>query len=96
MQPENWNDPAARCVAAQFHSAGFEEQDARGEPITDGEFMLISNAHYESIEFRLPADTRWRALVDTGRDLDPGSAADEQRDRYVIGGRSLALLLQRP
>jgi isoamylase len=95
MQPENWNDPTARCVAAQFHSAGFEEQDARGEPITDGEFMLIANAHYESIEFRLPADTRWRALVDTGRDLDPGSVADEQRDRYVIGGRSLALLLQR-
>jgi glycogen operon protein len=93
MSQENWADPFARCVGALFHAAGFDERGPRGESIADADFLLISNAHYENIEFRLPESTRWRALVDTGRDLDPRKPSDEQRDRYVIGGRALALLI---
>ncbi len=94
MSPENWSDPHARCVGALFLAAGFEEQDARGEPITDDDFLLLLNAHYESIEFRLPEGAGWRAVLDTARQLDPGAAADEQLGRYVIRGRSLALLIR--
>ena len=94
MSPENWSDPFARCIGAQFHAEGFEEHGPRGEPITDADFLLLLNAHYESIEFRLPENTRWRTLVDTGRDLDPRKASDEQRERYLIGARSLALLIR--
>ncbi len=93
MSPENWSDPFARCVGAQFHAGGFEESGPRGEPITDADFLLLLNAHYESIEFKLPENTRWRALIDTGRDLDPRNASDAQEERYVIGARSLALLI---
>jgi glycogen operon protein len=96
MSPENWSDPHARCIGAQFHASGFEEQGRRGEPITDADFLLLLNAHYENIEFRLPDNTRWRALVDTARDLDTRKASDEQHERYVIGGRALALLIREP
>jgi glycogen operon protein len=96
MSPENWSDPFARCIGAQFHAAGFEERGPRGEPITDADFLLLLNAHYESIEFRLPENTRWRALIDTERDLDPGKAPDAQDERYVINARSLALLIREP
>jgi isoamylase len=94
MSPESWTDPVARCVGARFHASGFEEQGPRGEPITDADFLLLLNAYHESIEFRLPESTGWLALVDTGRDLDTRNAADEQSERYVIGGRSLALLIR--
>jgi isoamylase len=94
MSPESWSDPVARCVGARFHASGFEEQGPRGEPITDADFLLLLNAYHESIEFRLPESTGWLALVDTGRDLDTRNAADEQSERYVIGGRSLALLIR--
>jgi isoamylase len=96
MSPENWSDPFARCVGALFLAAGFEEQDARGEPITDEDFLLLVNAHYESIEFRLPDGSGWRAVVDTALELDPGTVGDAQRDRYVVRGRSLALLVREP
>jgi isoamylase len=94
MTSDNWGDPFARCVGALFLASGFDEQDAHGEPITDDDFLLLLNAHYESIEFRLPDDRAWRAVVDTARKLTPDDAADEQLERYVIAGRSLALLVR--
>jgi glycogen operon protein len=94
MSPENWADPFARCVGALFHAGGFDERGPRGESIADADFLLLLNAHYESIEFRLPENTRWRALIDTQYDLDSRKSPDEQRERYVIGGRSLALLIR--
>jgi len=94
LSAENWSDPVARCVGARFHASGFEEVGPRGEPITDADFLLLLNAYHESIEFRLPDSTGWRALIDTGRDLDAHNASDEQSERYVIGGRSLALLIR--
>jgi glycogen operon protein len=94
MSPDNWADPFARCIGAHFHAAGFEERGPRGEPIADADFLLLLNAHYESIEFRLPENTRWRTLIDTDRGLDTRQASDEQDERYVIGGRSLALLIR--
>ena len=62
--------------------------------LSDDDFLLLLNAHYESIEFRLPDDRAWRAVVDTARKLTPDDAADEQHERYVISGRSLALLVR--
>jgi isoamylase len=94
MSPENWSDPFARCVGALFLAAGFEEQDARGETITDEDFLLLMNAHYESIEFRLPDGPGWRAVVDTALELDPTTAGETQHERYVVRGRSLALLVR--
>jgi isoamylase len=94
MSPENWSDPFARCVGALFMAAGFEERDPRGVRITDDDFLLLLNAHHESIEFRLPSGVGWRALVDTARELTPADGADVQEERYVVGGRSLALLIR--
>jgi isoamylase len=94
MAPEHWADPFARCIGALFLAAGFEELDARGEPITDDDFLVLLNAHYEDIEFRLPEGRSWRALVDTARSLNPGAGSDAQSGRYIIKARSLALLMR--
>ncbi len=94
MTPENWADPFARCLGALYTASGFEERSPRGERITDDDFLLLVNAHYEGIDFRLPQSGPWRALVDTARQLDPRDAAEPQLERYVIEGRSLALLIR--
>jgi glycogen operon protein len=95
MTPESWSDPLTRCVGALYAAGGFDERDQRGELITDDDFLLITNAYHEPIDFRLPPGT-WRACVDTSRGLDPGDSSDEHRERYVIYGRSLALLTRAP
>jgi isoamylase len=41
-----------------------------GEPVRDDTFLLLFNAHFEDIAFRLPArrfGTRWELVLATGR-----------------------------
>jgi glycogen operon protein len=95
MTDDNWADPFARCLGALFLGSGFDERGDRGELISDDDFLLILNAHYEPLQFRLPQPLTWTALVDTARGLDADEFGGEQQDNYVIEGRSLALL-ERP
>jgi isoamylase len=92
MTAENWNDPVAHCLGALFPGAGLNEKNGHGEPIVDDDFLLLMNAHYEPLEFALPPPHLWRAVVDTARQLDALEPPDRQQDRYLIDGRSLALL----
>ncbi len=92
MTDANWSDLVARCLGALFPGAGLNERNGHGEPILDDDFLLLMNAHYEPLEFALPLPHRWRAMVDTARELDALEPPDRQQDRYVIDGRSLALL----
>jgi glycogen operon protein len=96
MTEANWADPFARCVGALFTASGLEERDERGRRITDDDLLMLLNAHYEPLEFKLPEGGGWRAVLDTARDLEPDEAEDLQQDRYLIEGRSMALLTRKP
>jgi isoamylase len=74
---------------------GLDERDERGRTIVDNDFLVLINAHYETVEFKLPAqpeDARWVLRVDTT------NAAFETEERtfapgesYALQGRALAL-----
>ncbi|EAW33954.1 glycogen debranching enzyme [Lyngbya sp. PCC 8106] len=54
-----------RCF---FNGEEIPEVGYKGEPVMDESFMLFFNAHYEMIEFDLPAglrDRKWRVVIDT-------------------------------
>jgi glycogen operon protein len=95
MTEGNWSDPFAKCLGALFARAGLDERDAYGEPITDDDFLLLLNAHYEPLEFALPEPHTWKTLVDTARDPMRYNPGDAQQSRYVIEARSFALLRRR-
>ncbi len=73
------------------------EIDARGRPVRDEDFLVLFNAHHETVEFKLPAHAgpgRWFALLDTAH--EHGLAANGTFDagaNYPLQGRSLALML---
>ncbi|MBN1238989.1 MAG: glycogen debranching protein GlgX [Gammaproteobacteria bacterium] len=94
MAEENWLDPFARCLGLLFSGNGSAEVDRYGRPLEDDEFLLMLNAHYEAIEFRLPerGAAGWEAIIDTARHLGPTAPSDAVQDRYLLEGRSLALL----
>jgi glycogen operon protein len=92
MTSEEWSDPFARCVGALFTAAGLDERDKYGRRMTDEDFLLLLNAHYEPIDFKLPENGAWLTVVDTARDPGTKVPSDVQQERYVIEGRSLALL----
>ncbi|HTX23883.1 MAG TPA: glycogen debranching protein GlgX [Steroidobacteraceae bacterium] len=99
MTDTEWEQAFARALGVHLAGAALERIDQRGRPLKDDDFLLLFNAHYESVPFVLPQaqrNDRWQLLIDTARGaphaartiLAPG-------DRYDLQGRSLALLSER-
>jgi hypothetical protein len=95
MSEEQWRDGFARSLGVFLSGRGLDERDERGRTIVDNDFLVLVNAHYETVEFKLPAqpeDVRWVLRVDTSnaafetqaRTFAPG-------DAYAVQGRALAL-----
>ena len=96
MTDHEWHQPHARCLGVYLSGKGFVETDATGRALGSESFLILFNAHHDSIDFQLGAPvpaSRWEVVMDTGHDdglsrngvLGPGGA-------YPIGGRTLALL----
>ncbi len=93
MTESNWNDPFARCIGMLFSGEAFREWDRYGRRIEDDDFLLLLNAHYEPIDFKLPRrDGPWIKVVDTALEAGAATSLDTEPDHYPLGGRSLALL----
>ncbi|MGH7099290.1 MAG: glycogen debranching protein GlgX [Stellaceae bacterium] len=103
IAPEQWQDPAARCMGLLLDGrvpvSGIRR---RGSEAT---LLLIVNAHHDVVLFTLPQVTGgrdWLRLVDTNlpeedQDQDPEDAVRLPfGHRYAVTGRSLLLLRLRP
>jgi glycogen operon protein len=98
MSDEEWNDDFARCLGVYFSGASLNDTDARGRPIVDGSFLVLFNAHHETIGFHLPemnGALEWMRRIDTALD-DGGFAPARFRsgDSYPLRGRSIVVLMQ--
>ncbi|MET0887276.1 MAG: glycogen debranching protein GlgX [Mycetocola sp.] len=94
MQPEDWDENLARTVGVFFNGQGIRERDARGQVITDVNFLLFFNADAEDAEFTLPPEEyspAWEIVVDTageGADSVPRPAGAQQ----PVAARSLVVM----
>jgi glycogen operon protein len=96
MSVEKWNEHFARCLGVYLSGAAMERSDGRGRPVKDNNFLLLFNAHHETIPFRMPdflLDKAWWTELDTASAHGPFQqrrlAADAE---YPLQGRSLVLL----
>ena len=97
MTDEEWDQHFARCLGVYLAGEALTDTDRRGRPLVDDNFLVLFNAHHETIPFTLPALGRdgWHAILDTdsaaapvaGAVLEPGSA-------YALTGRSVVVLRQ--
>ena len=58
----------ARSLAVFLNGDAITEPGSRGEPVRDGHFLLLFNAHNDTLRFVLPgADhaSSWHVVVDT-------------------------------
>ncbi|WP_337996091.1 glycogen debranching protein GlgX [Oleispirillum naphthae] len=99
LAPEDWGLSYARCLG--FHLGG--ESGAyfsrHGASLDDEQFIVLMNAHYGTVPFRLPGTElgrSWRALIDTSnarpfaKNARPLFRAGEV---YPLQGRALAILI---
>ncbi|HWL51051.1 MAG TPA: glycogen debranching protein GlgX [Chthoniobacteraceae bacterium] len=89
MTNEEWNYSFVRCLAMLLSGDAIDVRDRRGEPIHDDSFLLMLNAHYESVRFTLPGkkEVRWELVLDTALEdgfADPG--------RLLCSGEELTLV----
>jgi isoamylase len=94
MRPEDWDENRARTVGMFLNGEGIRERDARGQTVTDVNFLLCFNADAEDVEFTLPPakySPAWEIVVDTagtGADSAPRPAGTTQ----TVSSRSLMVL----
>jgi glycogen operon protein len=70
MTRKDWENPAARAIGVFMNGDELATETADGEKERDDSFLVLFNAHYESIAFRLPARrfaTRWEPVLATGQ-----------------------------
>jgi len=96
MTDQEWNQSYARCLGLYLEGHATGEDDDRGQPVTDDDFVLLINSHHEPIAFMLPmlsAGDSWQTVIDTSQPQDnktsfPGGG------KFPLQARSLSLLVR--
>jgi len=97
MSEDEWSHGFARCLGMFLAGAVLPDVDARNRPLHDENFLLLFNAHHETIAFMLPHlsnGQHWRVLLDT---VTPGASSHADFPSgtpYNLQGRSLVLFMQ--
>ncbi len=98
MTDEEWSDGFARSLGVYVVGEALPGTDERGRPVRDDNFLLLFNAHHETMQFTLPdchGAAQWRALLDTSsaEGLAPGGTYGAGT-AYMLGERAFALLVR--
>jgi glycogen operon protein len=99
MTGEDWNSGYARSMAVAVNGDAITEPGPHGERITDADFMLLINAHDETVTFTIPGDFgppegTWQVVVDTRAAIAVRSGPGQPvTGRTVeVGARSIMVL----
>ncbi len=96
MSDEEWSSPFVRCLAMLLSGDTIDVLSFEGDPIRDQTFLLLINAHHETIPFVLAGEEHleWRLLIDTA--AEEGFIEDERKfasgDDFEVEGRAMKLL----
>jgi glycogen operon protein len=96
MTQRDWRRGDARAIGVFLNGDEIPATNPRGEPVVDESFLLLFNAHYEPIEFKLPTKrfgTRWRLEVSTADpDAEAGARSYPSRASLMVESRSVVVL----
>jgi glycogen operon protein len=95
MTAEDWDAGCAKSVLVFLNGDAITEPGPHGEQVTDDSFLLLFNAHSESIDFVLcprQYGDAWEFVLDT---FDPDVAdrpAQRTGEKLTLPARSLLVL----
>lgn len=99
MAEEHWNQGFAKTVAVYLNGLGIRTLDSKGERIKDASFYAIFNAHYGSLQYKLPSKkygAEWMKILDTHENFlsEEGGEVYKFGQEIKIRSRSIVLLKQ--
>jgi glycogen operon protein len=69
MTRRDWDNTESRAIGVFLNGEELKAETKDGEPVRDDSFLLLFNAHFEDITFRLPArrfGAHWEVMLTTG------------------------------
>ncbi|MEV8264403.1 glycogen debranching protein GlgX [Microbacterium sp. NPDC077057] len=93
MTPEDWDSGFGRSVGMFLNGRGIRENDRRGRPVEDVNFLVYFNSGDEPVDLALPDDrhgTEWLVAVDTAGEL--GDRKLRARDTVPLEGKAMLVL----
>jgi isoamylase len=95
MTRRDWDNTESRAIGVFLNGDELNTQTATGEEVRDDTFLMLFNAHFEDIAFRLPArrfGTRWDLVLSTGRceseRFAPGADAEVEARSIAVFRRA--------
>jgi isoamylase len=93
MSDESWNAGFVRSLGVRLAGDVINETDERGEPVRGDTLLILMNAHWEEVDFILPATRQehiWETLLDTNQP-DAAAVNFHGGDKFPLYGRSIAV-----
>ena len=98
MTEQDWNELFAKSFMLFLNGDALRTRDERGRPLGDDTFLLLFNAHVESIGFTLPGDPwgrAWIPVLDTALEHGFHEGASETPGGTTLDLPGLALQVLR-
>ncbi|MEO3890129.1 glycogen debranching protein GlgX [Nonomuraea sp. B5E05] len=94
MTDSDWNVGYAKSLAVFLNGDAITEPDRRGRPIRDDSFLLLFNAHHDTLQFTIPKDygEMWHTEIDTAMPIDVGARICQAGEAVAVPGRSVQVL----
>ena len=96
MTQRDWSRGDARAIGVFLNGEEIPTKTREGYPVVDESFLLLFNAHYEPIEFKLPTKrfgARWQFALSTAEpDVQDGARSYTARVTVPVESRSTLVL----
>ena len=94
MKDGDWRNGFAKCVGVLLNGMAVDVRDEEGGPIRDDTFILLCNAHHDTLTFVLPGaeDSRWELVIDTDTGFVKEGKIIPAGEEIELMERSLCLL----
>jgi glycogen operon protein len=97
MSEEQWHENFAKSLGVFLNGESIRRPDMQGQRVSDDSFYLLFNAHYEPLDFVLPAaewGQRWVKVLDTNEAVPrTHKKTIKAGQRLKVEARSLVVLL---
>jgi glycogen operon protein len=96
MSDDDWDTEFARSLSVFLNGEAIREPDARGEPVTDDQFLLLINGHSDPVTFVLPdvPGESWSVELDTAAPLldEVDQRSFKRSEELDVAGHAVLLL----